>query len=344
MNAHLLTEIRSKHPIVHCITNHVTSNDCANILLASGAIPVMADAPEETADITSRSNALVINLGTPRFESLSAMLAAGHEAVSLGHPVVFDPVGVGASAFRTDMAASILHDLPLTVIRGNRREIVFLNTLSENLTLTANQITNYKVNRPSAVNYRSAAAAGNKSDNIFLKDKTPAASASASGEFAGSNTSSDYNAINAEFAADALARKLECIVIMSGETDYITDGKTSRAVKNGDPILRRITGAGCMLSALVGAFLGAAAHVGTADGQPDGAANPFESLAVNSSEIPSELRLSACVAAVGAMGIAGEIAAARMTPADGNASCRNYLIDAIYRMDEETLTEKIRVE
>ena len=289
MNAHLLTEIRVKKPVIHCITNHVTSNDCANILLACGAVPVMADAPEETAEITSHSNALVINLGTPRFESLSAMLAAGHEAVSLGHPVVFDPVGVGASAFRTDMAASILHDLPLNVIRGNRREIVFLSTLSDNLTLTANQITNYKVNRPTAVNYRSA---------------SPAVAAN--------------ETANAEYAADTLARKLECIVIMSGETDYITDGKTSHYVKNGDPILRQITGAGCMLSALVGAFLAAEDSV--------------------------ERQLEACVTAVGAMGIAGEIAAARMTSEDGNASCRNYLIDAIYHMDENTLAERIRTE
>ena len=146
-------KLRAKHPVVHCITNHVTSNDCANLLLACGAVPVMADCPEETAEISSKSSALVINLGTPRLESLAAMLAAGHEAVGLGHPVVFDPVGVGASAFRTDMAASILHDLPLTAIRGNKREITFLAGLASNLTLTANQITNYRVKMPTpAVN------------------------------------------------------------------------------------------------------------------------------------------------------------------------------------------------
>lgn len=278
-------KLRAKHPVVHCITNHVTSNDCANLLLACGAVPVMADCPEETAEISSGSSALVINLGTPRLESLAAMLAAGHEAVSLGHPVVFDPVGVGASAFRTDMAASILHDLPLTAIRGNKREITFLAGLASNLTLTANQITNYRVKMP-----------------------TPAAAPDDTGIA----------------SADALARSLECIVIMSGETDYITDGKSSRYVKNGDPILRQITGAGCMLSTLVGAFLAAVT--------PD-----------DPSEISEAAYLDACAAAVGAMGSAGEIAAARMSPEDGNASCRNYLIDALYRMDDRQLSERIQI-
>ena len=278
-------KLRAKHPVVHCITNHVTSNDCANLLLACGAVPVMADCPEETAEISSKSSALVINLGTPRLESLAAMLAAGHEAVGLGHPVVFDPVGVGASAFRTDMAASILHDLPLTAIRGNKREITFLAGLASNLTLTANQITNYRVKMPTPA---------------VTDDDTGIAS------------------------ADALARTLECIVIMSGETDYITGGKSSRYVKNGDPILRQITGAGCMLSTLVGAFLTAVT--------PD-----------DPSEISEAAYLDACAAAVGAMGSAGEIAAARMRPEDGNASCRNYLIDAIYRMDDRQLQDMLRI-
>lgn len=278
-------KLRAKRPVVHCITNHVTSNDCANLLLACGAVPVMADCPEETAEVSSGSSALVINLGTPRLESLAAMLAAGHEAVGLGHPVVFDPVGVGASAFRTDMAASILHDLPLTAIRGNKREITFLAGLASNLTLTANQITNYRVKMPTPA---------------VTDDDTGIAS------------------------ADALARTLECIVIMSGETDYITDGKSSRYVKNGDPILRQITGAGCMLSTLVGAFLATV----TSD---------------DPSEISEAAYLDACAAAVGAMGSAGEIAAARMSVEDGNASCRNYLIDAIYRMDDRQLQDMLRI-
>ena len=100
MSDNLFRAIRTAHPVVHCITNHVTSNDCANLLLACGAIPVMADAPEETAEITARSSALVINLGTPRSSTLPAMLAAGREAARLGHPIVFDPVGVGASDYR----------------------------------------------------------------------------------------------------------------------------------------------------------------------------------------------------------------------------------------------------
>ena len=96
----MLENVRRKRPLVHCITNYVTANDCANLLLAAGASPIMADDPMEAEEIVSSAAALVINLGTPNPRKLSAMHQAGKRANELGIPVVFDPVGTAASSWR----------------------------------------------------------------------------------------------------------------------------------------------------------------------------------------------------------------------------------------------------
>ena len=118
-----LQAVRQAHPLIHCITNYVTANDCANILLAAGASPIMADAPEEAAEITSRSRGLTLNLGTLHAGRVPAMLAAGRQANAMGVPVVFDPVGAGASAFRAGAARQLLAGVRFAVIRGNLSEI-----------------------------------------------------------------------------------------------------------------------------------------------------------------------------------------------------------------------------
>lgn len=118
-----LTRTRAARPLVHCITNFVTANDCANLLLACGASPIMADDPQEAAEITSACQALVLNLGTPSPRRIEAMLAAGREANRLGHPIVFDPVGVGSSGFRMEAASALLRELRLCIIRANAGEI-----------------------------------------------------------------------------------------------------------------------------------------------------------------------------------------------------------------------------
>ena len=119
----MLENVRSKSPLVHNITNYVTANDCANILLACGASPIMADEIEEVKEITSICAGLNINIGTLNKRTIPAMIAAGKKSNELDHPIVLDPVGVGASRLRTNTAKELLEKLNFSVIRGNLSEI-----------------------------------------------------------------------------------------------------------------------------------------------------------------------------------------------------------------------------
>lgn len=118
-----LQAVREKHPLVHNITNYVTVNDVANVLLAAGASPIMSDDEEEVEDITSLCGGLVLNIGTLNHRTIPSMLKAGKKAKKLGHPVVLDPVGAGASPLRTETALQIIEEVQPTVIRGNISEI-----------------------------------------------------------------------------------------------------------------------------------------------------------------------------------------------------------------------------
>ncbi|MGI5824066.1 MAG: hydroxyethylthiazole kinase [Bacillota bacterium] len=109
--------------MVHCITNYVTVNDCANVLLACGGSPIMTDEIEEVEDIAAISKALVINIGTLNQRTVASMLAAGKKANTVGIPVVLDPVGAGASAFRNQTCKKLLDNVDFAVIRGNISEI-----------------------------------------------------------------------------------------------------------------------------------------------------------------------------------------------------------------------------
>jgi len=121
-----LTAVREKKPLVHHITNYVTVNDCANICLAIGGSPIMADAIDEAVDIVSISSSLVINMGTLNQRTVKSMIAAGIKANECGIPVIFDPVGAGASAFRNETAICLLEKIKFSVIRGNLSELRFL--------------------------------------------------------------------------------------------------------------------------------------------------------------------------------------------------------------------------
>ena len=116
-----LDRVRQRAPLVHNITNYVTANDVANLLLACGARPIMADDPQEAAEITAHAAALHLNLGTFSSRTVPSMLSAGEEAGRLGRPIVLDPVGVGASPHRRRTAKALLEALPVTVIRGTSR-------------------------------------------------------------------------------------------------------------------------------------------------------------------------------------------------------------------------------
>lgn len=264
MLAEILRQSRRVHPLVHCISNHVTSNDCANLLLAIGASPIMADDPEESAEITALCSGLVLNLGTPSPRKIEAMLLSGRTANALNLPVVLDPVGVGSSQLRRGAALHILENIRLSAIRGNASEI---RTLAE----------------------------GTKAHR-------------------GVDADEDENA--SLHHARLLARKTGAVVLRTGAEDIVTDGHTLYRVQNGCPMMKTVTGAGCQLSALTGAYA---------------AANP-------------ENMLAAVLAAGCAMGLCGEIAHRRLRPGDGNASYRNYIIDALFSLTPEQLEEEARYE
>lgn len=118
-----LENVRKTVPLVHNITNYVTVNDVANVLLACGGSPIMSDEAEDVEDITSVCGGLNINIGTLHKTSIEGMFRAGKKANELGHPVLLDPVGAGASALRTNTALELMKELRLAVIRGNISEI-----------------------------------------------------------------------------------------------------------------------------------------------------------------------------------------------------------------------------
>jgi hydroxyethylthiazole kinase len=118
-----LAGLRERRPLVHNITNYVVMNETANAILALGALPVMAHAREEVAEMSGLAGALVLNIGTLEASWIEAMLLAGAAANEHGIPVVLDPVGAGATSYRTETAKRILAEVDVTVLRGNAGEI-----------------------------------------------------------------------------------------------------------------------------------------------------------------------------------------------------------------------------
>jgi hydroxyethylthiazole kinase len=121
-----LRALRERKPLVHQITNYVVMNETANATLALGALPVMAHAREEVEEMVALASALVLNIGTLSERWIEAMLLAGRAASERGIPVVLDPVGAGATAYRTETARRILGDMRVTVLRGNAGEVATL--------------------------------------------------------------------------------------------------------------------------------------------------------------------------------------------------------------------------
>lgn len=128
-----LVDLKNKKPLVHHITNYVTVNDCANITLAIGASPVMADDIGEVEEMVSFASALVLNIGTLNSRSIESMVVVGKRAKEKGIPIVFDPVGVGATTLRTATAKRIIEEVCPSVIRGNMSEIKILAGLNADI-------------------------------------------------------------------------------------------------------------------------------------------------------------------------------------------------------------------
>ncbi|KYH30609.1 hydroxyethylthiazole kinase [Clostridium tepidiprofundi DSM 19306] len=122
----ILSDVKCKKPLVHNITNYVTVNDCANIILALGASPVMADDIEEVEEMVSISSALVINVGTLNYRTIESMIKAGKKANEIGIPVILDPVGIGTTTLRTKTVERLINKVKFSVIRGNMSEIKIL--------------------------------------------------------------------------------------------------------------------------------------------------------------------------------------------------------------------------
>ncbi len=259
-----LDNVRKVSPLVHNITNYVTVNDVANALLACGGSPIMADDPEDAEEITAICNALNINIGTLNSRTISAMFRAGRKAQDLGHILLLDPVGAGASSLRTRTALNLIHTLKFDVIRGNASEIK---------TLVLGSGTTRGVD-------------SDKADSV-----------------------SDNNlAFMMNFVKD-FARSSGAIIALTGAVDLVADSNRCYVIRNGRPEMGRITGSGCMLSAVTAAFV---------------AANP-------------EHKLESAAASVCAMGLAGETAYSQLLTHEGNATYRNRLIDAVYNMTGKIL-------
>jgi hydroxyethylthiazole kinase len=121
--AEALSRVRQNKPLIHHITNFVVMNDTANVTLHLGALPVMAHAPQEVAEMTKMAGALVLNIGTLTSPWIESMLIAGQAANEHGVPIVLDPVGAGATSLRTEMSQRLLNELKISIIRGNAGEI-----------------------------------------------------------------------------------------------------------------------------------------------------------------------------------------------------------------------------
>lgn len=254
-----LNLVREKSPLIHNITNYVVMNNTANALLSIGASPVMAHAIDEVAEMASIASALVINIGTLDTEWVKAMIVAGKAAQTKKIPIIFDPVGAGATSYRTKVCQQILEDCKPSIIRGNASEIMSL------------------------VN-----------SNIKTKGVD--------------STSSSDSALD---SAKTLAKETGSVVVISGQTDYITNGNTTETVSNGNTLMSWVTGMGCTATAIVAAFA---------------AINPD--------------MLEAATHGMAVMGISGELAAAK---SQGNGSMQTHFLDELFNMNENTLRNKLKL-
>ncbi len=258
--AGLLAAVRSHRPLVHHITNSVTINDCANITISAGAAPVMAEAPEEVAEMVSAAGALVLNIGTLSQGQVDAMLIAGRRANVLGIPVILDPVGAGATRFRTETAWRLLDSLDVAVLKGNAGEIGVL------------------------------AGTGGSVRGVD------------SGGIAGDPVET----------VRECARATGTVVAMTGPVDVVAEDRRVFLVGNGNPMMDRLSGTGCMAASVTGAFAAIA-----------------DDYAVSSA------------AALAAFGLAGERAAAG---ARGPYSFRTALFDELSVLTPGDLAEHARLE
>ena len=263
-----LKNIQEKNALTHCITNSVTINDCANAVLAIGGSPFMAEDAEELEEVVTIADVLVINIGKLSKDQIESMKISSKTANKTNTPIILDPVGVGVTELRNKTTMDLINNYDITAIRGNITEIKAIAKLSGVLD-ESNTAKGVDVN----------------ADDIITEENLKA---------------------NGDIICE-LAKKLDTVILASGPIDILSDG-TTIAIDNGDDMMPKITGSGCMLSSIVGSCIGGS--------------NPFEGSLV----------------AILAMNIAGEKARAKVEERnEGTGSFRTYLIDYLYKTDSETL-------
>lgn len=267
----LIEKLRQESPLTHCITNVVTVRDCANAVLAVGGSPIMANAPEEAEEIVSIANSLVINIGTLTQEQIETMKKSAKQAAKMEKPLVLDPVGIGISKIRNETPIDIIKESKPAIIRGNLSEIKAIAMF-------------YGI-----LDECTTAKGVDVADTDIISE--------------------DTLEINAQIVKN-IAEKLDTTIAVSGPIDIVSNGKEVYALKNGNPMMANITGTGCMLGCIMGAYA-----------------------AIDDS-------LLAAITATTVMSIAGEIAAKTATDNNqGTGSFGTYLIDELSKMNPETFKE-----
>ena len=359
MFENIIKNVHNRHPLIHCITNYVSINDCANIVLACGGAPIMAEDINEVSQITSICQGLDINIGMLNDNKLSSMLKAGATANELGIPVILDPVGAGSSDYRIKAVQNLMSNVQFGVIRGNVSEIKAIAAKQGIHNIAAGVYDTMQKDK-SAMGVEAGIADKITDDNIKemadfinkLSQKTGAVIAvtgridmvadenrvyakqgihnisagvydtmqkdkSAMGVEAGiADKITDDNIKEMADFINKLSQKTGAVIAVTGRIDMVADENRVYAIRNGHKMMSLVTGAGCQLSALTSAYVAA----------------------------DKEHILESVCAAVSVMGISGELAYRRMAEVDGNASYRNYIIDAVYNMTDETLKELGRIE
>ncbi len=264
-----IEKLRKTCPLTHCITNYVTINDCANAVLAIGGSPAMANEEPEIADFVKIAGATIINIGTLLDNQIEAMTKAAQETKKTQTPLTLDPVAAGVSKLRNDFIKEIIDTSNISIIRGNMSEIKAIGKIYNILEETT-----------------TAKGVDVAETDIITTDNIKQ---------------------NAEIIK-RIAKKLNTTIAVSGKIDIITDGNYTYFIDNGEEIMSKITGSGCMLTCIIGSF--------TAVTTP----------------------LEAALIGTLSMTIAGELAYKTVQRnKQGSGSFRTYLIDELYNMDEEKI-------
>ena len=274
-----IKNVKSEAPLVTCITNAVTINDCANAILAIGASPAMTDYKEDVGELVKVSDALVINFGMLGEEKIEGIRSSCKVAKESKVPIVVDPVAVGITENRNKLILELIENYEIAAVRGNISEIKAIANL-----LKIEEMKNVTNNSAKGVD---------ASKNDIVSEK---------------NLDENYNIV------EGLAKKINTVIIASGPIDIISNGKESYIIQNGDLMMSKITGSGCMLTSIVGAF--------------SGANDPF----------------IAGIAGTIAMGIAGENAGNFVkAEGSGTGTFRTKLIDYLYLLNEEKISKEAKL-